>query len=329
MRNGTPASRAATALRYVPTLLATSPLAAIRSAPAITTSTCPVRRRWPAALSTMRVCGTPPWPSSQVGERRALVPRSRLRDPDVDGQALREREVHGGEDRPELDAGEPAGVAVRQDLDRPAGPLVDLAEEREPRLADAAARRDVLVGHRVREPSRPRRRGPAGGTGASSRAARSTAHREVHRRRPRGGEERARSVERRVGRVRPHRERDAVRRRDADQGRSADLHRQDAVGRRLDRRPADRGRLAREPRWSMTTTAASGPSCSHQIGRVHGPVTLGPGSDERDAGSPASTRPTRQTGTPASAQRRLDRVERPPPGPPRGARRRSGGRGRA
>src|SRR6267378_2966745 len=59
--------RASTARLYVPILLATSPLAAMRSAPTMTTSTSPRLIRWPAMLSVISVHGMPSCTHSQGG----------------------------------------------------------------------------------------------------------------------------------------------------------------------------------------------------------------------------------------------------------------------
>ena len=67
--NGMPAARAASACAYVPTLLATSPLAATRSQPTITASTSPRRIRPAAAPSTASVTGMP----SRAAPRRSAA----------------------------------------------------------------------------------------------------------------------------------------------------------------------------------------------------------------------------------------------------------------
>ena len=58
-QNGTPLSCAASAFRYVPILLATSPVRVVRSVPTITRSTLPCCIRWPPALSEITVWATP------------------------------------------------------------------------------------------------------------------------------------------------------------------------------------------------------------------------------------------------------------------------------
>ena len=67
--NGIPAACAASACAYVPTLLATSPLAATRSQPTITASTSPRRMSPAAAPSTSSSCGMPARRSSQIVSR--------------------------------------------------------------------------------------------------------------------------------------------------------------------------------------------------------------------------------------------------------------------
>src|SRR5213078_1705956 len=66
---GIPAARAASAWAYVPTLLATSPLAATRSQPTITASISPRRMRPAAAPSTASVTGMPSRVNSQTVSR--------------------------------------------------------------------------------------------------------------------------------------------------------------------------------------------------------------------------------------------------------------------
>ena len=67
--NGIPAARAASAWAYVPTLLATSPLAATRSQPTMTASTSPRRMSPAAAPSTSSSWGMPARRSSQIVSR--------------------------------------------------------------------------------------------------------------------------------------------------------------------------------------------------------------------------------------------------------------------
>src|SRR6266511_1487805 len=67
--NGTPCSWASTASGYVPILLATSPLAAMRSAPTRTTSTSPDAMSDPAIASAITVTGTPSRSSSHALRR--------------------------------------------------------------------------------------------------------------------------------------------------------------------------------------------------------------------------------------------------------------------
>jgi hypothetical protein len=62
----------------VPTLLAVSPLAAMRSAPTITRRPAPRISSRPAALSAMSVCGTPAARSSQAVSRPWLRGRVSL-----------------------------------------------------------------------------------------------------------------------------------------------------------------------------------------------------------------------------------------------------------
>src|SRR6188472_3234203 len=110
---------ASTASGYVPTLLAVSPLAAIRSAPTSTTSTSPA-------------C---------INEPGALQVRPRLVDPDVDLTAGVVRDLDHAQRGPELAARQRTRVAVRQDPQRP----VDRhGQGRQPEL-----RQPAVVGRRL------------------------------------------------------------------------------------------------------------------------------------------------------------------------------------
>ena len=117
---------AATARPYVPTLFATSPLAAIRSAPVSTASTSPVgheRRRCSVHDHGERDTQRVELPCSQA---RALEQRPRLVDPDVLDEAALPGRAHGAERRPVAARRQAARVAVRQEprpgLDRGARP---------------------------------------------------------------------------------------------------------------------------------------------------------------------------------------------------------------
>src|SRR5208337_4680645 len=82
------------------------------------------------------------------GERRALVARPSLVDIDVDRYPLLHREVDRRGRCAVVDGGEPAGVAMSEDVDRLSGRLFlgDLANNGEPVPADGAVDGDVFGG---------------------------------------------------------------------------------------------------------------------------------------------------------------------------------------
>ena len=102
----------------------------------------PWRIRWPPALSTMTVCGTPCCAELPGGEAGALVARPGLVDPDMH----RDARIVGAVDRRQrgapIDRRQPAGIAMGQDLDAtglpPLAPL-RLGDQRQAVLADRAA----------------------------------------------------------------------------------------------------------------------------------------------------------------------------------------------
>ena len=112
--NGMPARRAASACDTVPTLLATSPLAAIRSAPTTTPSTRPDRISPAAAESTMTRCGDAGPAQFPGGQPAALQQRPGLAHVD---QLERLGRVQFGDDaqrRAPFHPGQRAGIAVGQ-----------------------------------------------------------------------------------------------------------------------------------------------------------------------------------------------------------------------
>jgi hypothetical protein len=100
------------------------------------------------------------------GQPRALVAGAGLVDPDVDRDAALDRLVDPRQRRPVVDRGEPARVAVGEDLHRPlpAGRLPAALDERRAVLADRPVDRHVLVADPrrlgVRTLGAPRRRQP-------------------------------------------------------------------------------------------------------------------------------------------------------------------------
>ena len=85
------------------------------------------------------------------GEAGALVARPRLVDPDVHRNAGVVRTVDDAERRAPVDAGDPAGVAMGEDVDRSdrALGLVGLADQRQPVLGDRRIGGDVFFGEPV------------------------------------------------------------------------------------------------------------------------------------------------------------------------------------
>ena len=90
--------------------------------------------------------GDPVLAKLPLGEK-PLIARTRLFDPDVKGNAFVVRLINGRKSGPVVDRGEPPGVAVREDVQRPALFLIEFAKHAEPRLADAAAALHVLLRH--------------------------------------------------------------------------------------------------------------------------------------------------------------------------------------
>ena len=80
------------------------------------------------------------------GERSALIARPRLVDPHMQVDALVERAVDRRQRRAPIDAGEPAGIAMGEDVDAFAALLVGMRlDQAEPMLADPAIGLDILV----------------------------------------------------------------------------------------------------------------------------------------------------------------------------------------
>ena len=84
------------------------------------------------------------------GEQSALVARARLVDPYVNWNAGVVREIDRRGRGAVIDRRQPAGVAMRQDVERAIGVLrVEGAEQREAMRADRLVERDVLVADRI------------------------------------------------------------------------------------------------------------------------------------------------------------------------------------
>ena len=151
------------------------------------------------------------------------------------------RHVDRRQRRAPIDAGEPAGIAMGEDVERlrPFFFAAASLQNLEAVLADGAAHLDILV--RDLRGLRPGDRGAL----LARMVAQHVAHAlqrpaQIDRGRPRLGEHVVRAVERLVRRILAHRERDAVSRRRADQRRAAHDHRLDRVRRIFHRREFER-----------------------------------------------------------------------------------------
>ena len=225
-------------------MFATSPAAVVRSVPTMQRSTRPSLHQMAAGIvddDRVRDAVLAEFPGGQAG---ALVARPGLVDPDMDRDAV----VMGAVDRRErgapIDRGEPAGIAMRQDLD-PAGRALApprLGDQRGAVLADRAVDRDIRLGD-LAGPRQGRGK-PAclPATSSSARCISASAQRRLTA----------------VGRVAASldiaasspasdgssaiRERHAVGRGGADQRRAAHLHRRDRARRILERLQPRRSR---------------------------------------------------------------------------------------
>ena len=157
-------------------------------------------------------------------ERSALVARPRLVHPHMDFDALVMRAIDRRKRRAPVDASEPAGIAMGEDVDHRPILLVGMrADDAEPMLAYSAVGLHILVADR----------GGAGEGGGDALVARLVAYRLLHLvERPakidgggtRGGKHLASPVERCVGGVVAQPERDPVGGGRADQRRPPHLH---------------------------------------------------------------------------------------------------------
>ena len=279
-------------------------------APSGRSRSCSRRRRWPrrgrrprardrsrpagAGVRTRcrrrRSHGTPASRSSKA-VRRAPWLRGRVSSTTTStGVPARDRGVDGRERRAAVDGRERAGVAVGQDAHRTRPPdarprLVDerhARSRRSTRLTSTSASAIASASRRATDARRCRRH--AAGAPSSMRADRP---RQIDGRRARRRRARAqRRRERRVGRIRAHREPDPVGRRDADQRRPAHDHRPDRVddvstpsrvAPTRPRRAAGSGR-ARRPRGRRRSARSSG-------SRVRRSSTSPPRRPRRPAGT--------------------------------------------
>ena len=97
-------------------------------------------------------------PELERRERGALIAWARLVDEHVHGHAVIVGRVHRRERRAPVDAGEPAGIAMREHIDGSGGIASrELADDRGAVLTDETTALDVLVGNRGRLPIGERR----------------------------------------------------------------------------------------------------------------------------------------------------------------------------
>ena len=96
----------------------------------------------------MTVCGDPVLAELPGGEAGALVARPGLVDPDMERDAGIMRAIDRRQRRAPIDRGEPAGIAMGQDLDRPRGAAAapGLLDQPGAVLADRAVDRDIRLG---------------------------------------------------------------------------------------------------------------------------------------------------------------------------------------
>ena len=116
-QNGTLLSWAASAFRYVPILLATSPARVTRSVPTITRSTIAVLHQMPAGVvgnHGVRHAMPAEFPGS---ERRTLIARPGFVHPDMQVDPRVVRRVDWRKGGAPIDGRQPAGVAVGQHVD--------------------------------------------------------------------------------------------------------------------------------------------------------------------------------------------------------------------
>ena len=180
------------------------------------------------------------------GEAGALVARARLVDPDMEGNALVTRAVDRRQRGAPIDRRQPAGVAMRQNLDRAAAfAALRRGDQIDTVVADRAVDRDILLGNL----------GGAGERGVMPAARRQreerTAHRfkrptQVDRCRPGRGEHVDRARQRRIRRVGGGGEGNAVGRRRADQRRAAHRHVADRPRRIVQRRQPGNDQFVRQ-----------------------------------------------------------------------------------
>ncbi len=269
----------------MPTLLATSPLAATRSQPTITASAAPPRIRPGAAPSTTSSCGMPARPSSQTVSRAPCssgrVSQTRTSTSPAALQRADDRERRAG-----AAGGERPRVAVGDD---PPGAGEQLgAGDRDRRARRVLLGVDQLrfAARRRRHPRRPRaqRRGAHAVDGP----------REVDRRRPRRAQLIRGALERPQAGQRRELHRDAVRRGDADQRRAADRQAPDRRG-GVGSRPSARATPPRRAAASGRAHAGARRPSAARPARSSCPPPWGDATSRRGWAPP---RPLRRGGDP-------------------------------
>jgi hypothetical protein len=162
----------------------------------------------------------------ESGERRTLIARTGLVDPDVQRNAGFMRDIDRGERSAPVYSREPSRIAVRQDVDRSRLPLRDLADDGGSVLANGPAALDILLGNspgfseRKRCPL-ARRAGAQTALHAIQRPMQIDGGRPCRTQRPDS------FAEPPVGRIGTHRKRNAIGRSRPDQRSAAHHHRAD------------------------------------------------------------------------------------------------------
>ena len=196
----------------------------------------------------MTVCGTPWFNSSQAVRLAPLVARAGFVDPDMDGNSGVVRRVNGRRGGADIDHGQPARVAVGENIDAHPGLFLrgDRANQFEPGGANPAVDRDVLIADFNRELAGT---GDAGGGGQglelSSDPVEGPA--QVDGGRARLEEHGVSAVERVVGRIHAQGQPQAPGGRGADEWGTAHQHGADGVGRVVERGETGRDERVGQP----------------------------------------------------------------------------------
>ena len=183
------------------------------------------------------------------GQRRALVARPRLVDPDMDSDAALVRGVDRRGRGAPIDGGEPAGVAMGENLDRFARLFFargDRLDELHPVPADRPVDGDVLLADRGRARIG---RGDARGLGEPVDRGADLVEPpfEVDRGRPRGKQRRIGALERGIGGIGAQRQAQPIGGGRPDQRRAAHLHGADGGDRVVQRHEPRGDEFMRQP----------------------------------------------------------------------------------